>query len=119
MRRSHILSVCTVSMILAGLFVLALSGPALAGNAGHPQRLCPITGNPIDKTVYLDHAGHRIYFCCDGCKNVFNQDPAKYLSKMKAEGVVLEKTPQGGGTGGQGHMSEHPGMGHGHMGHDH
>ncbi len=53
------------------------------------QALCPIMGNQINKEVYVDFQGKRIYFCCKGCIATFNKEPEKYMKKMKDEGVVL------------------------------
>lgn len=56
-----------------------------------PQTLCPVMGNPINKEVYTDHEGQRIYFCCAGCDGTFLESPKKYLKQMKSEGVTPEK----------------------------
>ncbi|MEI8347589.1 MAG: YHS domain-containing protein [Pseudomonadota bacterium] len=62
--------------------------------AGAPQTICPVLGGPIDKTVFTDYKGQRVYFCCAGCIEKFTKDPQKYLKKMQKEGVVLEKAPK-------------------------
>jgi YHS domain-containing protein len=59
----------------------------------HPQTTCPIMGGKINKEVYTDYKGKRIYFCCKGCPETFKKNPAGYLKKMEEEGVVLAKTP--------------------------
>jgi YHS domain-containing protein len=46
------------------------------------QKTCPVTGDPIDKSVFVDYQGKRIYFCCASCKNDFGKDQEKYLKKM-------------------------------------
>jgi Cu(I)/Ag(I) efflux system membrane fusion protein len=56
-----------------------------------PQTLCPVMGNPINKEVFTDYEGQRIYFCCAGCDGTFLENPDKYLKQMKAEGVAPEK----------------------------
>lgn len=58
-----------------------------------PQTVCPLTGAPIDKSNYVDYNGYRVYFCCGGCPSDFKKDPEKYIKKMQAEGIVLEKAP--------------------------
>jgi YHS domain-containing protein len=55
-----------------------------------PQKTCPVMGAPIKKTVYTDHEGKRVYFCCAGCINTFKANPAKYLEKLQEKGVQLE-----------------------------
>ena len=75
---------------------LLFSGCALAADnpgKGNPQTECPIQGGKIDKNVYTDYQGKRIYFCCSGCIDDFKKDPDKYLKKMEEQGITLEKAP--------------------------
>ncbi len=58
-----------------------------------PQTVCPILGGKIDKSVFADYNGSRVYFCCTGCIATFNQDPATHVQKMKRAGITLDKTP--------------------------
>jgi YHS domain-containing protein len=58
------------------------------------QANCPIMGGKIDKSVYTDHEGKRVYFCCAGCIDAFKKDPEKHVKKMEDEGVDLEKIPE-------------------------
>jgi len=60
---------------------------------GKPQTLCPVMGNEIDREVFFDYQGKRIYFCCPPCIARFKNDPQKYLRKMTEAGVVPEDTP--------------------------
>ncbi|MGA9756371.1 MAG: YHS domain-containing protein [Desulfobaccales bacterium] len=60
-----------------------------------PQTVCPVLGGTIDKNVYADYQGKRIYFCCKGCDAEFNKNPEKYLKKMQEEGVTPEPSPAG------------------------
>lgn len=55
------------------------------------QEKCPIKGGKIDKDVYSDYKGHRIYYCCPGCDKTFLKNPDKYISQMKADGVSPAK----------------------------
>jgi len=76
------------------LVVLALAaGPAMAAEP-KPQTLCPVLGGNIDKKVFIDYQGKRIYFCCSGCPAEFSKDPEKYLKKIEAQGITLEKCPE-------------------------
>jgi xanthine dehydrogenase accessory factor len=43
----------------------------------------PVCGAPIDMTNpkhILEYKGDKIYFCCDGCKTKFEEDPEKYMT---------------------------------------
>lgn len=63
---------------------------------GVPQTLCPVMeGQSINKSIYVDYSGFRVYFCCKDCPAIFNKDPEKYMKKLKASGVTLEKSPSG------------------------
>ena len=82
-----------ISMVLMVAFaatsVLA-ADPAAPGKA---QTICPVMGLAIDKKVYTDYQGKRVYFCCTQCKKDFQEDPAGYVKKLEDQGVVLEKAP--------------------------
>ncbi|MBD3422456.1 MAG: hypothetical protein GF398_20265 [Chitinivibrionales bacterium] len=54
------------------------------------QKSCPVMGGAIDKDVYVDHEGKRVFLCCEPCKAKFTRNPAKYLAKLEKAGVVLE-----------------------------
>ena len=60
-----------------------------------PQTVCPVLAGNIDKNVYVDYQGKRIYFCCKGCDTEFKKDPEKYLKKLQDEGVTLGPAPTG------------------------
>jgi len=55
------------------------------------QTTCPVMGGKINKDVYSDYEGKRVYFCCTSCIPEFKKDPAKYVKKLEDQGVVLEK----------------------------
>ncbi len=56
-----------------------------------PQTICPVMGGKINKAVYADYEGKRAYFCCGGCVNKFQKDPARYVKKLEDKGVTLEE----------------------------
>jgi YHS domain-containing protein len=89
MLRKLIVVIALVAGLLCSGFVLAADNPA----KGKPQTECPIQGGKIDKNIFTDYQGKRIYFCCSGCIDDFKKDPDKYLKKMEAEGVTPEQTP--------------------------
>jgi Cu(I)/Ag(I) efflux system membrane fusion protein len=55
-----------------------------------PQKTCPVMGNPIDKSIFVDYKGKRIYFCCAGCPATFKKEPGKYLKKLDELGEKPE-----------------------------
>lgn len=76
--------------VTMGLLTFGWSMPNVAHAA--PQTLCPVMGNKINKSVFVDYQGKRIYFCCPGCIAAFKQNPEKCLKKMEAQGVTPAKT---------------------------
>ncbi len=79
----------------AGCCVARKTGCAFTteNTAAANQAICPVMGRTINRNIYLDCEGKRIYFCCKSCKGRFLNDPARYLEKMKEKGVVLEEAP--------------------------
>lgn len=56
-----------------------------------PQTTCPVMGGTIDKSIYVDYDGKRIYLCCPACIDAMTKDPAKYVKQLESEGVKLDK----------------------------
>ncbi|MFC1495153.1 YHS domain-containing protein [Thermodesulfobacteriota bacterium] len=71
------------------LFLLPVVAFAAEGDL-KPQTSCPVMGGEIDKNVYTDYQGQRIYFCCESCKKTFAENPEKYLDKIQKDKVLLE-----------------------------
>jgi YHS domain-containing protein len=53
-----------------------------AAAASTEQTLCPVTGDKIDKKVFVEYKGKKVYFCCSMCVAQFNKDPEKYMAKL-------------------------------------
>jgi YHS domain-containing protein len=92
--RNTLKRVTTIILLLtfvgfaAGVVLAAAEAPK-----GKPQTICPVMGGDIDKSVYADYEGKRVYFCCDACRKDFQKNPAMYIKKMEDQGIILEKTP--------------------------
>jgi len=80
----------TVMMLFAAGSVMVTHLPAEAKS----QTTCPVMGGNIDKNIYADYQGKRIYFCCKGCDEEFKKNPEKYLKKLEVEGVTPEAAPK-------------------------
>ncbi len=46
------------------------------------QTTCPVMGAKINKNIFVEHKGQKVYFCCGGCEGKFKADPEKYISKL-------------------------------------
>ena len=49
------------------------------------QTTCPVMGGEINKDLYVDYKGRRVYFCCPGCPEKFKENPEKYVQKLEAQ----------------------------------
>jgi YHS domain-containing protein len=50
--------------------------------ASMEQTTCPVSGDKIDKNVFVEYKGKKVYFCCAVCKGKFEKDPEKYIAKL-------------------------------------
>ena len=85
----------TFKTLILALALTAFAAGSLWAADPKPQTVCPVLAGNIDKNVYADYQGKRIYFCCKGCDAEFNKDPEKYMKKLQEEGVTLEPAPAG------------------------
>ena len=54
-----------------------------AAAASVEQTMCPVMdGNKIDKNVFVEYKGKKVYFCCADCKAKFLAEPEKYVAKL-------------------------------------
>ena len=89
------LSVAVLALILAACAKSGVSGD-MAANASAKivrQTTCPVMGGAIDRSLYVDHAGKRIYACCSGCLSPIKENPEKYIQELEAKGITLDKAP--------------------------
>jgi hypothetical protein len=60
------------------------------------QTLCPVMNEAINKKLYVDYEGKRIYVCCNYCVKTVKKDPAKYIKLIEDQGITLDKALSGG-----------------------
>jgi YHS domain-containing protein len=46
------------------------------------QTTCPVMGSPINKDLFIEYKGKKVYFCCPGCEEKFKAEPEKYIAKL-------------------------------------
>jgi YHS domain-containing protein len=46
------------------------------------QTTCPIMDSPINKALFTEYKGKKVYFCCPGCEEKFKAEPEKYIAKL-------------------------------------
>ncbi|HCE46736.1 MAG TPA: hypothetical protein DET40_24580 [Lentisphaeria bacterium] len=89
---------------VAGIGIFTLMGILYAEEAAKTdtqenkivaQAECPIMGNKINKSLFVDAQGKRIYVCCGMCIGKLKADPEKYIKELEAKGILLDKAATG------------------------
>ena len=80
-------------LVMLGCSQKKQQGTEVGSSASTAQTTCPVMGGAINRSLYADHDGRRVYFCCAACVDTFKADPEKYIKKLEDQGVVLEKVP--------------------------
>ncbi|HBF34037.1 TPA: hypothetical protein DDW35_05690 [Candidatus Sumerlaeota bacterium] len=90
-------------LFIAALFALAFACPVFAASDDKPtsgtvtaaaskeQTTCPIMGGAVNKKLFVDKDGKRIYVCCSGCIEPVKKDFDAIAKKLEASGVTLAK----------------------------
>ena len=55
---------------------------ANSAEATGEQTLCPVMDQPINKELFVEYEGKKVYFCCPGCEETFAKAPEKYIEKL-------------------------------------
>jgi len=52
--------------------------------AGRPraQLACPVSGDAVDKKVFIRRDGVKLYFCCSACVSKYQSNPKKYAANL-------------------------------------
>jgi YHS domain-containing protein len=46
------------------------------------QTTCPVMDGAINKNLFTEYKGKKVYFCCPGCKEKFEENPEQYIAKL-------------------------------------
>ncbi len=79
--------------VLAYAFLLPGGIVRSADAAVKPQTICPIMGGAINKKLFVDVKGKRIYVCCPGCIGEIKANPDAALAKIAENGETAEDAP--------------------------
>jgi len=86
-------------ILLSGVVAIAMLGGAAtraadtAAPAEKKQEVCPIMGGAINKKLFVDYQGKRIYVCCRACIEKVKANPEESLKKLAAAGVTPATAP--------------------------
>jgi len=50
--------------------------------AAAEQTTCPVMGGAINKAIFTEYQGKKVYFCCEPCKDKFKEAPEQYAAKL-------------------------------------
>lgn len=79
--------------------MLAIAPLAVKGDTNPPpatasarQTLCPVMkGRQVNRNLFIDHEGYRIYLCCGPCVKFGKRNPSKVIAMMREQGIPMEK----------------------------
>ncbi len=57
------------------------------------QVACPISGEPADPEITVEHKGEKVAFCCGGCAKKFKAKPERFKAKLAAAYTYQTKCP--------------------------
>lgn len=89
MAATHRFLFLTAALVLVLMSVVVYGGES----APKPQATCPVMGGDINKDLFVDVQGKRIYVCCPGCLATVKADPAAALKKIAENGETAEDAP--------------------------
>lgn len=91
-RRLFGLVLLVAAASLIGLMVLSgcekksstadVPGASDGASAGIEQALCPVMGDAIDKDIFVEYKGKKVYLCCKMCVSKFEKNPQDYIAKL-------------------------------------
>ena len=84
------------SLLVLGLVLVVSLWIFPGASLANDQTTCPVMGGQINKNIYADYQGSRVYFCCPPCLKEFKKNPDPYVKKMKEQGITLAKSPNSG-----------------------
>ncbi len=73
----------SMAIIMVSAFFFAAAGSSVFAA---DQTTCPVMGGKITYRLFSDYKGKRVFFCCFGCKGVFEKKPERYLKILKKIG---------------------------------
>ena len=77
-----------ITLIVAfTLMMPVLVAPVFAAGSAKDvgNKFCPVSGDPVSGTSFVEYQGKRYGLCCPMCEKPFLADPAKYIAQMEAK----------------------------------
>ena len=77
-----------IALLFGTVLVTAADKPATQPAAEKPavNKICAVEGgdHTVDAEFFTMYKGQKIGFCCKDCIKSFEEDPEKYIAKVKA-----------------------------------
>lgn len=70
-------------MMLAG--AVAANAMLASDKKAVTNKVCPINGGGVMEENRAEYKGQYVYFCCEGCVEMFNKNPEKFVAKLSKE----------------------------------
>ena len=81
-----------IALLLCCTLALGADEPKKSDKKPKPvNTVCPVTDEPVDAAQTTHFKGKTVGFCCEGCVEDFNKDPAKFMKKVEAEEAKAKK----------------------------
>ncbi|HEX7077386.1 MAG TPA: heavy metal translocating P-type ATPase [Candidatus Eisenbacteria bacterium] len=71
--------------------------PAPAPGPRERDLVCGMSVDP-ERAIHAEHDGRTYYFCCEGCRAKFRNDPARYLSPARSAEAAADRHDEPAGT---------------------
>ncbi len=78
-------TVIGLSLVVALAITSSVSAQQVKVEKKSDDVLCPVMGEKINKTIFVDSEMGRAYFCCEKCVKRFKSGPQKYAKKVFAQ----------------------------------
>jgi YHS domain-containing protein len=74
-----------VAFVLAGAIAVSASSDDAPAKKNVTNKVCPVSGGPVQEKYRTEYKGQYVYVCCEGCLNEFNKSPDTFVAKMSKE----------------------------------
>lgn len=85
--RPNIMKTKLTTLLTTALLGLALASCSTSSGAKpYPYDVCIVSGNKLGSMgtpITKVHQGQQIKFCCEPCVEEFDENPAKFMAKLK------------------------------------
>lgn len=75
---------------LSILFIIIMLLSMVAALSAGTQKTCPVMGGEINKSLFVEQDGKKIYVCCESCIEELTNNFSKYEKKLTDSGQSVE-----------------------------